>query len=183
MRPRRLVPYIRLILTLLLCINLVPLTRTASANTSSVNEDHLLNESCKLSPQLEALAANSDSNTDETVSVIVQTTAQGEQAGKTITSKGGRIKRSLPLINGYVAEVPRSSLKTLASEEDTLYVSLDRRTTLLQAPRYDNNLLRVKTGAENVIGRNGIASNDKETSDYVKSLQAGPNGKGVTIAV
>jgi serine protease AprX len=41
----------------------------------------------------------------------------------------------------------------------------------------------VTTGAENVTGRNGIGSSDRDTSDYVKSLPAGPNGRNVTIAI
>lgn len=183
MRSTRWMAYIRLILSLALCSSLVPLTPTASGNTFGANSDRLPTRNSKLSPQLEALAINPDSNSEESVRVIVQTLARGEQAGDTIISKGGRIKRSLPLINGYVAEVPRSSLKALASAEETIYVSLDRPTALLQSARYDNNLVRATTGAENVIGRNGISSNDKETSGYLKSLHAGPNGKGVTIAI
>jgi serine protease AprX len=186
MRVRSWILHIRLILSLVLCVSLFPLTKTASANSLGANDEPLSADISRLSPQLEALATdseNSDSNSSESVRVIVQTLAQDEQAGETITSKGGSIKRALPLINGYVAEVPRGSLKALASEEDTLYISLDRPTALLQSNRYDNNLVRVTTGAENVIGRNGINGYDKETGDYLKSLRAGPNGKGVTIAI
>ncbi|HEX8090588.1 MAG TPA: hypothetical protein VF762_17140, partial [Blastocatellia bacterium] len=153
MRPRRRTPYFRLMLSLALCISLVPLT--ASANTLGVEDGPLLRGSSKLSPQLEALAAPSDSSPGESVRVIVQTRAHDERASETIISKGGHVKRSLSLINGYVAEVPRSSLRALALDEETLYVSLDRPTALLQSNRYDNNLVRVTTGAENVIGRNG----------------------------
>jgi serine protease AprX len=183
MRPRRWTPYFRLMFSLALCISLVRLTHTASANALGAEDEPLPTRNSKLSPQLEAMAAPFDSGSDEGVRVIVQTRALGEQAGETIISKGGRIKRSLSLINGYVAEVPRSSLRALALDEETLYVSLDRPTALLQSDRYDNNLVRVTTGAENVIGRNGISSNDKDTAEYLKGLRAGPNGRDVTVAI
>src|ERR1044072_2086359 len=177
-RPKTLKNFTMLVLVLTLSINLAPLTPIASAaNQAFAQEDS------KLSPELKKMAFDVTSTASESVRVIVQTRASLEQIDENINSKGGRVKRSLPLIGGYVAEIPRSSLAAIAFDDDTVYVSLDRQTQLLQLPRYDNNLVRVTTGAENITGRDGISSRDLATRDYLNSLRAGPNGKNVTIAV
>jgi serine protease AprX len=186
MRPRRWTLTVSLMLALVCVCNLIAIAPAASADTlpsklAFATED----KSRKLAPELEALAypSHQDSSETETVRVIVQTRANRDHLDEAITSKGGRVNRALPLVGGYVAEVPRSALAAVAFEDDTVYVSLDRPTELLQQGRYDANLVRVTTGAENVVGRSGFARGDRVGDDYLSSLPAGPNGKGVTIAV
>ncbi|HKS38994.1 MAG TPA: hypothetical protein VJX74_00155, partial [Blastocatellia bacterium] len=137
-RSRTIKNFTMLMLVLILSINLAPLTPIASAaNQAFAQEDS------KLSPELKKMAFDVTSTASESVRVIVQTRVSLDQIDENINSKGGRVKRSLPLIGGYVAEIPRSSLAAIAFDDDTVYVSLDRQTQLLQLPRYDNNLVRV----------------------------------------
>src|ERR1044071_5048977 len=161
-RPGTLKKITMLVLVLILSINLAPLTSIASAANQAFAE-----EDGKLSPELKRMTFDVASTASESVRVIVQTRASLDQVDENINSKGGRVKRSLPLIGGYVAEIPRSSLAALAFDDDTVYVSLDRQTQLLQLPRYDNNVVRVTTGAENVTGGTGIYSRDLGTRDYL----------------
>src|SRR6185369_11008898 len=97
--------FIRLLLVVVLSINLSPLTSVASADSYSLPDQALADESGKLSPELQTLVSGSDSNAGESVRVIVQTRAALDQVDETVASKGGRVNRSLPLIGGYVAEI------------------------------------------------------------------------------
>lgn len=119
----------------------------------------------------------------ESVRVIIQTLSSKRELEPRISLRGGRLGRALPLINGFVAEVPSTSLIAFATDGDTMLVSLDRPTTLLG--RYDQDLLRVTTGAANVIGRTGISdrSSHPAIDNFLGGLEAGPNGSGLTIAV
>ncbi len=183
MQFRRWTTHISLALVLMVSANLIVLSSSARAGNSSHFGQSRLHLESKLAPELAALDSYPTANESEEVRVIVETRAGKEQLSESVAAKGGRIRRSLPLVSGYVAEVPLSALSQIAADDDTVYISLDRKTTLLQTARYDNNLLRVTTGAENVIGNTGISNGDKDTGSYLKSISAGPNGKGITIAV
>ena len=138
----------------------------------------------RLSPELVELAADPDTTSDAEVRVILRTQATATELTDSLSRIGGEIKSPLPLIDAYVASVPRSALSVLAFDDLTDYVSLDREITLL-TDQYDYNLVRVTTGAENVIGRGGLdpTRGEPEISDYLKSLPDGPNGTSISIAV
>jgi subtilisin family serine protease len=139
----------------------------------------------KLAPDVAALIEPESANSSETVRVIVRSKASEREFSETLNGVGGRIRGSLDVINSYAAEVPRSSLASLAADSETVFVSLDRETWLL-ADRYDYNLLRETTGAENVVGRDGLGQPTGRAdalTDYSRSLRSGPNGSGVTIAI
>ena len=175
---------ISMALTMVFTISLIAYTPVTGAVLANSNGEFIDEPNSKLSPELEPLVNNSDPASDEPVRVIVQTRQGIQEASNSLINNGGRIKRSLPLVGGYVAEMPRSALAAVASEEDTLYISINRETMLLQNG-YDFNLLRKTTGVSNVLGYNGLDRNrgEREVKDHLRSLPPGPNGDGVTIAV
>jgi subtilisin family serine protease len=188
MSVRRLTPLFGLTLQLVLCVNL--LVPQASATTDSESQLEPAQEQAaphsvllKLSPELESFAFSAASNEGERLRVIVQTRNGLATFDEGLAKRGGRIRTPLPLIGGYVAELPASAIKEVAEDSNTTYISLDRKTSLMHSSRYDYNLLRVTTGAESVLGKDGVAGGDRVMADHVKSLPAGPNGTGVTIAV
>lgn len=138
----------------------------------------------KLSPELVEMASEPTPDSNAEVRVIVRTRATKSQISDSLGLVGGRVESPLPLIDGYVASVPRTALQAIASDDLTDYVSLDREIKLL-GDRYDYNLLRVTTGAENVIGDSGLeeTGGDPAISDYLKSLPDGPNGSDISIAI
>jgi serine protease AprX len=188
MSVRRLTPLFGLTLTLVLCVNLF--APKASATTDSESQSELAQQQqapettlVKLSPELESFAFSTASAEGETLRVIVQTRNGLATIDERLARRGGRIRTSLPLIGGFVAELPAAAIKELAEDANTTYISLDRKTSLTHSSRYDYNLLRVTTGAETVLGKDGLSNGDRVMADHLKSLPSGPNGTGVTIAV
>ena len=96
-----------LVLVLTLGINLSPLTSMAYTAFQGISNQRSLDDDSKLSPELQRMAFSTASATSKNVRVIVQTRASLNQIDENVNSKGGRVKRSLPLIGGYVAEIPR----------------------------------------------------------------------------
>jgi serine protease AprX len=140
----------------------------------------------KLSPELlMELADGTNSESNKTVRVIVQTRATRDSLAQKIEAQGGHLKSALPLIDGFVVEVPRDALLDIAADSETDFVSLDRETNLLQT-RYDHNLVLQTTGARNVVGRSGIDVDevrDSAVRQYLRSLPDGPNGNDIAIAI
>ena len=170
-------------LTLVL-ITAVSLISPARAIGAGYYQAHNRSKVSKLSSELQSFSDLSTNAPTGTLRVIIQTRADEETLASAIGANGGRVTGSLPLVGGYVAEVSLKDLAALASEEDTVHISFDRQTSLLQT-RYDYDLLRATTGATNVIGSNGIDRNKGERviSDYVRSMPQGPNGSNISIAI
>jgi serine protease AprX len=173
------------VLTVVLLIS-IPLMAQAADSRSRAQESggSATQADSKLSPALAQTLSNNQLQTEDEVRVILQSTASPDEMAQSISSRGGKLKKALPLIGGYVATLPRRELESIAAEVNTQYVSLDREVSLL-SDRYDYNLLRVTTGAENVVGADGLGGNggDPIVRDYLNSLADGPNGRGVSIAV
>ncbi|HEU4389627.1 MAG TPA: S8 family peptidase [Blastocatellia bacterium] len=139
----------------------------------------------KVAPDVASLISETAGRSPETVRVIIRSRAGEREFRETLKGVGGRVTKSLAVIDSYAAEVPRGSLASLAQDSETMFVSLDRETWLL-GDRYDYNLVRATTGAENVVGRDALGLpplRGDALADYTRSLRSGPNGSGVTIAV
>ena len=155
---------------------------TLAIGARALGQDESLH--LKLATDVAALMSDGDDQS-QTVRVIVRSRASESDFRETLKGVGGRVTKSLSVIDSYAVDVPRSSLASLARDAETMFVSLDRETWLL-ADRYDYNLLRETTGAENVVGRDGLGSapvRGDALSEYTRSLPPGPNGSGVTVAV
>ncbi|HKY03927.1 MAG TPA: S8 family serine peptidase, partial [Blastocatellia bacterium] len=180
MRPKGLTTVISLALMVILAVSLIAPSSVAAHNSIQVNE---IAPRTKVSPELDSLINEPGTSPSTDLRVIVQTRAKIEKINDSLTARGGRVKSSLPIVGGYVAELPASEIAALTEDDETIYVSLDRETTALQT--YDQDLLRRTTGASNVSGRDGLGSNsdDRAVRDYVQSLPNGPNGRNLSIAV
>ena len=185
MRPRRPGHFTSVAITLVLAAGIMAPHPAAGAQAQSGAQAKLSDQDRdgKLAPELEALAASA--NSAETVRVIVQTGASAEEFDQAIAEKGGHVFRSLPLIHGYVAELPIGALRDVGAAGATEWISLDRPTAL-QGDSYDYNLLQATTGAQNILGKRSLSmtsAGGQAVGDYIQSLPNGPNGSGVTIAV
>jgi len=181
MQFKGLMSVISLALTLVIAVSLTSPVLALSAGCSQAGKSSI---GSKLAPELESLIDNSATHPEGMIRVIIQTRADENSLAGAVGAKGGRITGSLPLVGGYVAEVSPGDLSALASEQGTVYISLDRPTSLLQT-RYDFDLLRATTGATNVVGNSGIdkSKGERVISDYIRSLPAGPNGGNISIAI
>jgi len=181
MQFKGLMSMISITLALVIVVSLTSPARAISAGYPQAND---LSKSSKLAPELESFSDPSANPPGTKLRVIIQTRAGESVLAESLGIRGGHITRSLPLVGGYVAEVSASELASLASDQDTVFISLDRPTALLQT-RYDNDLLRATTGAANVVGNNGVdrSRGERVICDYVRSLPQGPNGGNVSIAI
>lgn len=79
-----------------------------------------------IAPKLQRYLANLvESNSSETIAVIVQKQNEGMEVEEMIRAAGGQVTRALPIINGFAAKTPVSALKLLANSEAVRWVSLD----------------------------------------------------------
>src|SRR5689334_13988979 len=154
---RKLFPIISLVLAIILALNSAIFAGAQDSGQILYGSDRqgnlTIETTRKLSPELHHV------DDHKALRVIVQTTSTQQQLFTKLKAEGGQLERALPLINGYVADVPGAALRQLASDSDTQYISLDRQTTGLQQ-RYDNNLLLETTGAKKVVGNSNLKDAD-----------------------
>src|SRR5215213_3444337 len=146
----------QIILINLVLVSIAPLTTFAGVAGKSNKGQQQAHK--KLSVELE------NGNATGTVRVIIQTKGRPSLDQDTAVAKAGGSKRgSYEALNALVADVPASSLSSLAARDDIAYISPDR------AVKSQGNFTTETTGASLVQA--GAAG------------APGLSGKGITIAV
>jgi serine protease AprX len=110
--------------------------------------------------------------------VVVARAGQVDEAQRTAIGLGGRITRNLPLINGFSASVPTSTMNTLSADRDAV-----------RSVTPDTSIQVAALGADDSSADDSSAEADEPTSVYPQALQAdkawraGDRGEGVTVAL
>ena len=112
--------YLQLIFVFVLLISLLSPAPIAAmpANTMTT--------ASKIQDYLLALAATSP---DEMVAVIVQKEGESTAAEELVAANGGRVTKTLSLINAFVAQLPARTVTALAASPAVNWVSLDAPVT------------------------------------------------------
>ena len=76
----------------------------------------------KLDPALQTIIAE---QADQTIPIIVQKSGDTDQAEQLLAQLGGSISHTLPIINGFAANVSSEAILHLANSQAVAYVSLD----------------------------------------------------------
>ncbi|HET6261332.1 MAG TPA: S8 family peptidase, partial [Chloroflexia bacterium] len=146
------------------CLSLISLMMVSGApltvfgKTTASNNNRQARQNKKLAPELE-----SSSTSNGTIRVIIQTKGQpSAEQDNAIANTGGTKRASYSALNAVVADVPASSVASLAARADVEYVTSDR-------PMQAQGDLMTTTGADSV--QQGLAG------------MPGFTGKGITIAV